>query len=109
MGPNGAGENLPAPYINRTGKGRQWLRGNQWHLGIYVPQMLPGEDFSLPITVREILLFAAASVKRTFACCPEEVGLQRLVDRQIQSLSGGEQKSFLARALLNKPDLLLFR
>ncbi len=109
LGPNGAGKTSLLRILTgleKENSGSMQINGTL----AYVPQMLPGEDFPLPITVKEILLFAApqAYKQKHLLDALEEVGLQHLMDRQIQSLSGGErQRVFLARALLSKPDLLL--
>lgn len=72
----------------------------------YVPQHFDF-DRSLPITVREFLSFTApnGSVKAEEIC--REVKADKLADKLIGELSGGElQRVLIAQALLKEPDLL---
>ncbi len=73
----------------------------------YVPQRLQ-VTATLPMTVRRLMTltgrFAADRIDSALAA----VGLERLGDPPITTLSGGEfQRLMLARALIHRPDLLV--
>ena len=84
----------------------------------YVPQRL-FFDREFPISVRDLVLMGRLSKKKLFqhynrldrervdeAVCM--VGLERLIERRIGDLSGGElQRALIARALAGEPELLL--
>ena len=73
----------------------------------YVPQRLT-IGHTLPLTLRRLMTltgqYAADDVDAALAA----VGLERLGDPQVSTLSGGEfQRVLLARALIHQPDLLV--
>ena len=84
----------------------------------YVPQRL-FFDREFPISVRDLVLMGRLSKKKLFqrynhldrvrvdeAICT--AGLERLIERRIGDLSGGElQRALIARALAGEPELLL--
>lgn len=83
----------------------------------YVPQV-ETVDWSFPITVAECVLLARAPAGRrpwpsradrqAALAVLDRLGLAGLADRHIRALSGGQQqRTFIARALLGEPDLLL--
>lgn len=83
----------------------------------YVPQ-LETVDWNFPVTVREVVSMSRPSRTwwpRTSAAeireideVLERLGLGGLAGRHIRELSGGQQQRvFLARALMQKPDLLV--
>ncbi len=87
----------------------------------YVPQ-LETVDWNFPVTVEQVVLMGAAmgSGRRKFLPwynaddkqrmrrILESLGLEGFRDRHIRDLSGGQQqRTFLARALMAEPDLLV--
>lgn len=109
IGPNGAGKST----LVRIAVGLLKPHGGSCHrpdglrIG-YVPQALT-LDPSLPLTVEGFMRLQArrpdrAAVVRALA----ETGIEALIQRSVHALSGGEwQRLLLARALLQKPDLLV--
>lgn len=123
LGPNGAGKStfmkvllgLIAPLsgsIKILGKKFCEVRKRC----AYVPQR-EAIDWDFPITVRQLVLMGRYPHLGPFRWTKksdleavdhvlETVGLQDLKDRQISQLSGGQQqRAFLARALLQDPDI----
>lgn len=82
----------------------------------YVPQ-IGTVDVAFPITVEQVALQGLAGrplpwptreQRRTVAALLDRLGMSALAGRPIGDLSGGElQRSFLARALIRRPRLLL--
>lgn len=84
----------------------------------YVPQRL-FFDREFPISVRDLVLMGRLSKKKLFQHytrldkeradeAVRLVGLERLIERRIGDLSGGElQRALIARALAGEPELLL--
>ena len=109
IGPNGAGKSTVLKILLGL---QQPDQGTVWRMpGLrvgYVPQKFH-LDRLLPLTVER---FIGLNLRRPDAAgvrqCAEEVGVQALLPQAVQSLSGGElQRVLLARALLNKPQLLV--
>ncbi len=72
----------------------------------YVPQKL-AIDHTLPITLTRFLALSGASESDRRAAMAR-VGVERLGDRQLIDLSGGQfQRAMLAQAILRRPDLLV--
>ena len=82
----------------------------------YVPQV-ETVDWNFPVTVGEVVLMtrtkrpwpgAAKDEKTQVDALLERLGLEGLAKRHIRELSGGQQQRvFLARALMQRPDLLV--
>jgi len=84
----------------------------------YVPQV-EAVDWGFPVTVEEVVRMGliartgpwpwpSRAERREVAATLERLGLDGLGRRQIRELSGGQQqRTFLARALVGRPDVLL--
>ncbi len=126
IGPNGGGKStmmksilgLIKPSSGQIEYCGTTLRKSQIRMG-YVPQ-ISDINRMFPITVGEVVLTGRMTkqIKPFFKYSDEDrlvvdevletVGLDKLKDRQINELSGGEfQKMIIARALTMRPDILL--
>jgi len=73
----------------------------------YVPQHLQ-VDPTLPLTVERFLTLGTRASDGDLQSALSEVGVTQVLDRPVQSLSGGQMRRvLLARALLRDPDLLV--
>lgn len=73
----------------------------------YMPQRLH-IDPVLPLTVKRFLLLAGDVTHDALQGACERSGIEPLLQKPVQAVSGGEfQRVLLARALLRKPDLLV--
>ncbi len=73
----------------------------------YVPQSLK-IDPTIPITVKRLLTLARHHSNQEISHALGLVGAEKLVNTQVQHLSGGEfQRVLLARAIIGKPNLLV--
>ena len=73
----------------------------------YVPQKLQINP-TLPLTMRRLLTLTGSFKPHQIDTALNDVGLQRLGNPFVSTLSGGElQRLLLARALLDDPDLLV--
>ena len=123
LGPNGAGKStLIKALLGLTTSlsGKVELLGKSYKqvrkLVAYVPQR-NSVDWEFPITVQEVVSMGCygrkglfqrlgALEKKKVQDALAQVGLESLADRQIGELSGGQQqKTFLARALVQQADL----
>lgn len=112
IGPNGSGKTTLfkallsfVPYEGSVKIFQKPVQESLPRIG-YVPQHFEF-DRTLPITVREFLTFTApdSPVKAEEVC--REVKADKLADKLIGELSGGElQRVLIAQALLKEPDLL---
>ncbi|GAB1440368.1 zinc ABC transporter ATP-binding protein ZnuC [Providencia sp.] len=108
LGPNGAGKStivrVVLGLLNPTSG--TVTRSSPLAIG-YVPQKLH-LDTTLPLTVKRFMLLKLGARKEHLLPALERVNAIHLLDQPMQKLSGGEtQRVLLARALLNKPDLLV--
>ena len=127
IGPNGSGKTTLIRIILGTLKpsgGRVLLMGqeadqfNQWERIGYVPQKATHVDPYFPASVREVVALGLLSRKRfprllarqdeaAIERALEQVDMKGLKNRRIGELSGGQQqRAFIARAIVNGPDVL---
>jgi zinc transport system ATP-binding protein len=127
IGPNGSGKTTLIRIILgllKPSRGRILLLGedpgrfSQWNRIGYVPQKATHLDPYFPASVREVVAMGLLS-KKSFPRfltrqdeaaverALEQVGMQALKRRRIGELSGGQQQRvFIARAIVNGPDVL---
>ena len=73
----------------------------------YVPQRL-AVSHTLPLTLRRLMKLTGRFPARAIDAALTAVGLERLGDPPVTSLSGGEmQRLLIARALIHRPDLMV--
>ena len=73
----------------------------------YVPQRLPVSP-TLPLSLRRLVTLTGRFADRDIDAALAAVGLERLGDPPVTTLSGGElQRLLLARALIHRPNLLV--
>ena len=108
VGPNGSGKSTLLRTIIgaiRPSSG-QIIRAPGLRIG-YVPQKLH-IDPTLPMTVERFLNLPRRHSASDTAEALHQAGLPDLANRQMSDLSGGQfQRVLLARALMEKPDLLI--
>lgn len=108
IGPNGAGKTSLVRILLGLKKATlgEIYRKPEIKIG-YVPQKLH-IDPVLPLRVRDFLLTAGRFDNQQLVVVLEEVQMAHLLTSPVQRLSGGEfQRVLLARALLNRPDVLV--
>lgn len=108
VGPNGSGKtSLLRAVIGAVEPKEGHVRRKPGLRIGYVPQRLH-IDRTLPITVERFLALPDRVGKPACIAALEAAGAPRLLGQQMSQLSGGQfQRVLLARALINRPDLLL--
>ena len=108
IGPNGGGKTtLVRVLLNLIAPDAGSVRRKAGLSVGYVPQQVQ-IDAVLPLTVHRLMTVTARHSRDQVAAALRETGIEQLIDRPVQVLSGGEfQRVLLARAVLRKPDLLI--
>ncbi|KAF1070117.1 MAG: Zinc import ATP-binding protein ZnuC [Pseudomonas citronellolis] len=108
IGPNGAGKTTLVRSVLgllKPDHGSVWRRP-KLSIG-YMPQKLH-VDPTLPLSVLRFLRLVPGVAREQALSALQEVGAPHVLDKPLQSISGGElQRVLLARALLRKPQLLV--
>ncbi|NOD95061.1 ATP-binding cassette domain-containing protein [Ruegeria sp. HKCCD4884] len=108
VGPNGSGKTSLLRAIigaTRPSSGQVSLKPGL-KIG-YVPQKLH-VDPTLPISVERFMRLTDRVSRKQCVAALETAGVPDLLRRQMSQLSGGQfQRVLLARALINRPDILL--
>ncbi|RIY33152.1 metal ABC transporter ATP-binding protein [Psittacicella gerlachiana] len=109
VGPNGGGKSsllkillgLVKPTSGQINKSKSDLR-----IG-YLPQKL-NLDQSVPLNVEQLLKLSPRFNQENYQWLVENCELTKILNTSIHQLSGGErQRAFLARCLMNEPELLV--
>lgn len=109
IGSNGAGKTsliktilgLTKPTTGQIIKDKNLVIG-------YVPQKIHIDE-SLPLTAKRFLKLSRYYSKNNLASVSKELKICKLLNQQMYNLSGGEtQRILIARALLGKPELIVF-
>ena len=108
VGPNGSGKSTLLRLIIGAITPTKGSIERKRNLRIgYVPQSLH-IDPTIPITVRRFLNLPIRVPINDLTEATKQAGINNLFDKQMTELSGGQfQRVLLARALINKPDILL--
>jgi zinc transport system ATP-binding protein len=108
IGPNGAGKTSLLKILLGITKPTKGNVDKQKNLKIgYLPQKIH-IDNSIPISVRYFLKLNKNIDENKLEEVIKETQINKIADKQIHQLSGGEkQRLLLANALINDPDLLI--
>lgn len=107
LGPNGAGKSTLVRVVLGLVKPTAGTLEREPDLRIgYVPQKLH-LDATLPLTVSRFMRLKPGVKKADILPALKRVHAAHLLDQPMQKLSGENQRVLLARALLNKPQLLV--
>lgn len=128
LGPNGSGKTtlvkimlglLKASAGSVFIKGRPVEEFEEWAKIGYVPQKATHIDPFFPASVKEVVAMALFSRKgaswqkrkgeeKAIAAALQSVGMEDFMGRPVSRLSGGQQQRvFIARAIVNAPELLI--
>ncbi|MCU7881427.1 MAG: zinc ABC transporter ATP-binding protein ZnuC [Candidatus Thiodiazotropha sp. (ex Lucinoma aequizonata)] len=109
IGPNGSGKTTLVRIILGLLKADGGRIKTQPGLRIgYMPQRLVLSE-NMPLTVKRFLSLGNKGQDSEMQLILNELAIEQLLDSPMQRLSGGElQRILLARALLRKPDLMVF-
>ena len=125
IGPNGGGKTtllktilgLVKPTNGNISFFRNGVKADKMNIG-YLPQ-INQIDKKFPISVHDVILSGLTTKNRIFSPYTKEqkervgaiayqMGLEKLIDRPIGALSGGQlQRTLLGRAIIDGPDLLV--
>lgn len=108
IGPNGSGKSTLIRVLLglQSSFSGQVHKANGLRIG-YMPQKLH-IDPTLPLNVESFLALVRGVNKGEISAVLSRIGIENLAKKQVHVLSGGEtQRVLLARALLNKPNLLV--
>ena len=108
IGPNGSGKSTTAKMalgvVNPSEGSAQCRRDIRVS---YVPQKL-AVDWTMPLTVTRFMALSRAANENEVQRALSSTGIEHLKNAQVRNLSGGEfQRVLLARAMVNKPELLV--
>lgn len=108
VGPNGAGKTMLLKCLMGFYKPDLGMVSIAPDVKIgYMPQSI-SPDAVLPISVQRFLSLNLKVTQQDIDNVIAETGIDGLLDSQLHNLSGGErQKVLMARALINKPDILI--
>lgn len=108
VGPNGSGKSTMLRTLVGILPVHEGCIDRRRGLSIgYVPQRLQMER-TMPLSVRRFFDLPRRARRDDLAQVSERVQVDHLLDKQMMDLSGGQlQRVLLARALLNKPDMLV--
>jgi zinc transport system ATP-binding protein len=128
LGPNGSGKTTLVKIILgllKASAGSVFIKGRpveefeDWPKIGYVPQKATHIDPFFPASVKEVVAMALYSRKgaswqkrkkeeKAIAAALQSVGMEDFMDRPVSRLSGGQQQRvFIARAIVNSPELLI--
>lgn len=107
VGPNGSGKTTLVKILCGVSRAEAGEIRRQPNIRSgYVPQQFQVDD-NLPLTVRRFLKLQLGPVAGDLPAVIDATGIERLLQRPMQGLSGGESRRvLLARSLLRNPDLL---